>query len=305
VDRRPWTRLRLLLALVAAAAPFAQACSAGGGAVGDDDDSALPGDDDDASSPPADDDSAGDDDSATDDDDASAPPPITAVTFAASFEGVAAGARGDDGWGASTEISGQFQFIYWTDLEQQDLHCRQRFEFSALARFGADQTGSCEGCAGQLGIGDVVALDPSAFEDGCGPLPPELDLSFLLLQADVSMPADFRSLGLLSVEQVLAVDWSLSVSGLSPQVLVDGYAALGLDVAFVALVPGGGWLTQDALLSEVAEGWADGAWFPMFAAYRASGDEGWGPTLVGSCFLGTLWTVRVGDGLQADKLPGQ
>jgi hypothetical protein len=262
----------------------------------DDDDSAFDdddlADDDDA----ADDDDVGDDDSATDDDDA-----ITAVTFAAMLDG-SAYEPPFDGKGWITEFQGVFQFIYWTSLEGQDLNCRQRFSFGAIAHFGEALPTPCGDCVGSVAVTSVQALDPTGYDDGCTELPPDVDLSFLLTQEDITVPSDFRTLTLLSVDMLLESDWTLSVSGLTPTELVQQYAMAGLEIRHVAFISPTGWLHGEAALDEVASSWDGAGWLPMFVIY-VDADGGVGATLTGESFLSTLWTVRVGAGLGAEELP--
>jgi hypothetical protein len=147
----------------------------------------------------------------------------------------------------------------------------------------------------------VQALDPDEFEDSCPPLPPEVDLSFLLRPGDITDPADFRSLILLSVADLLALDWQLGVGGLAVAKLAEFYAAVGLEVLHIAFVTPAGWLDDEASLAAVASAWSDGGLLPMFVVYADASDEDGDPALVGESFLASLWTVRVGSGV--DVLP--
>ncbi len=248
-----------------------------------------------------DDDIAEDDDVGVDDDDTSDPTMITAVTFAASTDGV------PQEWapgGAVTDLSGTFQFIYWDSLEDQSLHCRQRFAFTAVAQFGDAMPDAveCPACSGELAVTSVQRIDPSNHEDSCPELPADLDLSFLLMQDDIAVPSDFRTLSLLPAATLMEGDWDIGPSGLSPQEIVERYATAGLDVQHLAFVQPGGWLDVEARLDEVAFSWGDGGPLPMFVAYSPF-DANAGDTMEGDCFLAGIWTVRVGAGLGADSLP--
>ena len=65
-----------------------------------------------------------------------------------------------------------------------------------------------------------------------------------------------------------------------------------------------GWMSQEALLADVAAPWeADPPLLPMFVLYRDSKEPNQSWDMVGSCFLSTLWTVRVGPGMGASELP--
>ncbi len=257
----------------------------------------VPVDDDDS----LDDDDSADDDDAIDDDDSAAPPGISAVTFAATMEGVEE-VWPEDG-GAITELSGTFHFVYWTSLEDQDLHCRQRFGFTAVAHFGDALVDDCDSCSGQLTVTQVQLLDPGGFEDSCPILPGDIDLSFLLSQEDITVPADFRTLVLLSIDDLVELEWELGVGGMAASKLVERYAVAGLDVMHVGLVLPAGWLQEEAALDDVASIWAEGGLLPMFCLYAEAQDGDPDPTLVGDAFMASLWTVRVGDGLGADVLP--
>jgi len=262
----------------------------------DDDDS---GDDDDDSSHTADDDDSGGSDISDDDDDVEQEE-ITAVTFAAVLEGTAHPESAD---GAEfTMLTGTFQFLYWGNLEDQRLVCRQRYQVEASALFGQAQLAPCPGCGGQVTI--MSAQIDEADEDACPKLSPETDLAFLLDQQDIAVPADFRKLSLVSVPDLVETDWPLSLSGLPMRDVIESYDAAGLTAYWIGMVEAGGWLGQEAQLSAVAAPWkATSPLLPMFVLYRDSSQINQSWDMTGDCFLSTLWTVRVGSGMGATQLP--
>jgi len=258
----------------------------------DDDDSAA-GDDDDDSAAGDDDDSA-----AAHDDNLG----IRFVTFAAKLEGIPE--EMSQPGAESTLISGNFQFVYWSDLDNATIVCRQHFLFEAVARFGDAQTGACDGCGGQLSIMSVRPDDETEHTDLCAPLPARIDLSFLLTANDVTVSADFRELSLVSLEQLVDADWQLSDSGMAAAEIEQSYLGAGLNAYWIAMVGSHGWLSGKAGLDEIASVWdVDAPVLPMFVAYRNPADNPAGWALDGNCFLSTLWAVRVGTALGADPVP--
>ena len=267
---------------------------------GDDDDSAV-----DDSQPSGDDDdcASGDDGFAGDDDSALAVfPQVTAVTFAASLEGVS-DEKSEQG-AEVTALSGSFQFLYWTRLEDQILACRQRFRIDALGLFGSAMKDACEGCGGEITVMSASPENPETYDKACGQLAPETDLSFLLIQEDIAIPSDFRRLTLVSTDQLVEQDWQISPEGLAVSELVSTYENASLRPYWVAFVPSSGWLGQDARLEMIATSWpSETSLLPMFMVYRDDTSEDLGWDMVGSCFLSTLWTVRVGLGIETEGLP--
>jgi len=285
------THLLLLLQLALALAVVACSDDSETGPV-DDDDSAAADDDDDSSF------GGDDDDSATGVDSLG----IRYVTFAAMLDGSpeALSVPGAE----STLVSGSFQFVYWSDLHTAAIVCRQHFHFDAVARFGTAQSSPCEGCGGQLSMMAVQPDHDEKHTDLCPTLPAEVDLSFLLTANDVTVSADFRELALVSMERLLDSNWPLSDSGLNAAEIQQSYLEAGLEAYWIAMVGRHGWLAGKAGLADVATPWDEAATvLPMFVAYRnpVENPEGW--ALDGSCFLSTLWAVRVGDALGTDPLP--
>jgi len=284
---------RLLSALLLAVILALAGCSDSGTGPDSDDDSA-----------PDDDDSAGDDDddSAQGDDDDLSDLGIRSVTFAAMLDGSPnpssrAGAE-------STAISGSFQFVYWSDLDSQIIVCRQHFLFEATARFGTADEANCSGCGGHLSIASVQADSDSRHSDVCPPLPASIDLSFLLDRTDILVPADFRELSLVSLDRLQEADWQLSKAGMPASEIEQSYEVAGLDAYWIAMVSSHGWLGGEAGLGGAANRWdPEAALLPMFVAYRNPSENPAGWALDGSCFLSTLWVVRVGASRGAEPLP--
>jgi hypothetical protein len=241
--------------------------------------------------PPDDDDSA-----YGDDDDATEPLAIDAVTFATSLTGAVL--DGDLGEG-STELEGTFHLIYWTDVSAGAMACRQRLSVGARARFGAAMQSGCDGCDGQIFVHSVAPVEEQ-HDDACPALPADVDLSFLPPPA-VTVPADLRTLSLVSTERLLSDGWSFGQAGLTVEVLEERYAQLGLRLEYLAFVPAGGWLDSEAGLGDVANGWGDPKGLPMLAVYSDPADETWGAMLDGPCFASSLWTIRLDGG--AEPLP--
>jgi len=236
-----------------------------------------------------------DDDDLSDDDDSALPSTITAVSFAASVEGVAAEWDGD---GAVTDLTGTFHLLYWSDLEQQALHCRQRVAVEAQVRFGDASSMACDDCSGRITVTSAWLMPPEDFEDSCTELPPEIDLSFLVASTDVTIPADFRQLQLAPAAQLLSDQTQIGHAGLSAADVLDRYQTAGLEVLHVAFVDPAGWLATQAELGGVAVAWQGGL-LPMFVVYADGGTIG-SPDMEGDCYLATLWTVHVGEGIEAD-----
>ncbi|MBJ93233.1 MAG: hypothetical protein CMP23_02025 [Rickettsiales bacterium] len=268
-------------------------CSEQHPAAADDDDSAASiGDDDDSAT------NIGDDDDSA----ASQPAPsIRFVTFAATMTGTPE-ASSQDG-AESTLVEGQFQFIYWSDIDSADIVCRQRFSFDAVARFGAAQASPCEGCGGQLSI-MAVSSDGGLQDDSCPVLDESVDLSFLLSGNDVTTPADFRELSLVELSRFVDGDILIGRAGLGAEEIRQGYLDSGLDAYWIAMVGAEGWLDGSAALTKAASPWnSSNELIPMFVAYRNPQHNPHGWALDGDCFLATLWAVRVGEFPGTTPLP--
>jgi hypothetical protein len=283
----------LLNALVLAVLLAMMGCADSGTGPDSDDDSA-----------PDDDDSAGDDDddSAAGDDDDLSDLGIRFVTFAAMLDGSPDGTSRPGA--ESTGINGSFQFVYWSDLDSGKIVCRQRYLFEATARFGAADLATCSDCGGHLSIVLVQGDDNESHSDNCPPLPASVDLSFLLTAADIVTPADFREMSLVSLDRLQEVDWQLSEAGMPASEIDQSYEEAGLDAYWIAMISSHGWLSAEAGLGDTANRWdADAALLPMFVAYRNPSENPAGWALDGSCFLSTLWVVRVGASAGAEPLP--
>ncbi len=222
---------------------------------------------------------------------------IAEVTFAASLEGVL---RPDpDRDGSLAELSGTWHILYWADSEGGELVCRQRFAVESAGVVDAEEPGLCEGCAGRMRVTSVEMLPGDDFEDGCGTLPAEIDLGFLVLPTG-ELPDDFRQLDLVAWDGLADSGWQLARAGLGADEVDERYANLGLDVRYLALVSPSGWLGEEAGLGEVASAWSEAELLPMFVVYRGLDEPGDGDALEGPVKLSSLWTVRVGDGVSTE-----
>lgn len=246
-------------------------------------DPAAPDDDDDATS-------------AQDDDDFTKPvtpaDEIETVTFALSLDGVQRPESDRDE--VVSEIEGIAHVLYWRDVDAGDLVCRQRFDVSLLGVLSDDLTSPCEGCAGRLRLTGVEAQPPD-LDDGCGALPPSVDLSFLVQSQPEAPAPDFRQFELVPWDNL--GDTPLTQEGLLPSDVAGRYDALGLKVHHLALITPDGWLGEEALLAQAARPWGEEQHLPMFVLYSNADDGGDGEQLSGPLYLASLWRVSVGESL--------
>ncbi len=244
-----------------------------------------------------------DDDDATADDDDDATKPATpaediaTVTFALSLEGLM---RPDpERQQIVSELEGTAHVLYWRDVDAADLVCRQRFDVQLIGVIGQGVPDLCEGCAGRLRITEA-ALRPPTDEGACGPLPPSVNLDFLVAGAEDEGPSEFRQLELIPWSALEGA--TLTRDGLLPETVAARYDALGLRVQYLAAIAPGGWLAEEAALADVAQPWAEEGLLPMFVLY-SNPEEGSGQTLDGPLYLTSLWRVGVGESAGASPAP--
>lgn len=226
----------------------------------------------------------GDDDDATED-----PERPDTATFAATLDG-----QVDDSGGAGlvrTKLEGEFQFVYWDGGEQP--LCRDRFSFNAEAHFGPLMAGSCGACAGVLSVLSVASGGESEQDDGCIGLSGATDLSFLLEPEEDDDVPDFRTLALVPLSLLLELEFPIGIDGTTAGELIATYAELGLDATYIAMVRPGGWLDLTASLGDVANGWDEAGWLPMFVIYKDADRPGNGAFLEGEIFMTSLWHVAL------------
>jgi hypothetical protein len=219
----------------------------------------------------------GDDDESTptgDDDSASA---ADAATFAAAWDGAGEA-------GGSTQLDGEFQFLYWQEGGSSP-DCRVRFALTAEVTFAPMSTTVCPACAGLVALREAVSLPPESSDGDCGARP-DLDLSFLL-----GSESDFATLGLLSVDWLEGSGLPLGRGGLGVDALASTYDAAGFRLTHVGLVQPDGWLAAEADLDDVAAAWGAFGWLPFFAVYRAPNGPGEAARLEGSVRFASLWSV--------------
>ncbi len=256
-----------------------------------------------ASPPPTildddDDATAADDD---DDDDFTKPDTpvdqIETVTFALSLDGAM---RPDpERQQLVSELTGTAHILYWRDVDDADMVCRQRFDVSLIGVLGAGVTQLCAGCEGRMRITEA-ALRPPDEDSACGPLPPSVDLGFLVAPDDDSPSSDFRQLELIPWAELEGS--RLTRDGLLPEDVAAHYLALGLEAHFLAAIAPNGWLGEEADLGEVAQPWAEEQLLPMFVLY-SNADDGDGASLDGPLYLTSLWRVGVGESVGATPAP--
>ena len=246
-----------------------------------------------------DDDAVTDDD---DDDDITKPftpaDEIEAVTFALSLDG---DMRPDpDREQLVSELEGTGHVIYWRDVDEADIVCRQRFDLWMIGVVGRGVPQLCDGCTGRIRTTEASERPPTE-DDACGSLPPSVDLGFLVAPGEDTPAADFRQLELIPWREL--EDSVLTREGLDPDDVAARYAALGLDVHYLALIGPEGWLGEEAALGEVAEPWGEDQLLPMFVLYSNPNDGGNGEALDGPLYLASLWRVAVGDSVGASPAP--
>ena len=96
----------------------------------------------------------------------------------------------------------------------------------------------------------------------------------------------------------------LGESGLAVDYVAQTYAALDLDLTWLALVAPGSWLDEEAALGSVSLPLGESAWLPMLLLYREHRDGHYRPDdLTGEFFLSTLWTVQLGADGGVQELP--
>ncbi len=239
---------------------------------------------------------ADDDDDLTDDDDDDdvlPPPRPESATFAA----MQYGQMDESGAAAGmvrTKLDGEFQFVYWDD--DQALLCRDRFSFSSEGHFGPVMVGACGACSGILSIQEVTRTSEEDLDDACVGLPPDLDLSFLLDPSAGEGVPDFRNLALVPLSLLSEMEFPIGVDGTTAEELITTYAAAGLEATYIAMVRPGGWLGTSAALGEVASGWDEVGWLPMFVVYRDADRPGNAMFLEGEIFMTSLWHVALAAG---------
>ena len=245
-----------------------------------------------------------DDDAVAEDDDDDITKPFTpadeiaTVTFALSLDG---DMRPDpDRDQLVSELVGTAHVVYWRDVDEADMVCRQRFDLSMIGVVGPGVPQLCGGCTGRVRITDATAREPLE-EDGCGPLPPSVDLGFLVASGEDTPPADFRQLDLVPWAELDGA--VLTRDGLVPDDVAARYEAQGLDLHYLALVRPDGWLGEEAALGEVAQPWSEDQLLPMFVLYSNVEDGGDGEALRGPLYLASLWRVGVGESSGATPAP--
>ena len=221
----------------------------------DDDDSA--GDDDDSAGD--DDDSAGDDDDVADDDDAVDP--------------------------EAYEVTADFTFVYWEDMEAGVGLCDQhiQIEGEAIFGFGSVDDGSCNNCTGRITFDPATATDvsnPAADPDHCDPAELQAatwDFGMLLLQeagtetSSGTAWGDFLDLAMMDAASMegLGLDAAVSGGSTAPELQAD-LADYGLVLSQLALTNNvAGSLGADSGLDGVANN-AGGAstWYFYYYLFR-------------------------------------
>ncbi len=223
---------------------------------------------------------------------------IETVTFAISLDGIA---RPDpDRDQLVSELEGVAHILYWRDVDEADLVCRQRFDIAMIGVVGPAVPDLCEGCTGRIRVTES-SMQPPDEQDGCGVLPPSVDLGFLVAPAEDTPASDFRQLDL--------IPWSelggsvLTRDGLRPEDVEARYDALGLRAHYIAAIGPEGWLGEEAALGDVAQPWGEQQLLPMFVVYSNVDDGGDGESLDGSIYLSSLWRVGVGESIGATPAP--